>query len=164
MRCAARKSRCGAGTKRVSAGRAPRDTGCEWTRIFGARRLSRTRRDRRAGHAIRKHRSHDLAEISKTVAEGAHAILAPDGAGRHGARALRVPDNITLLPLPPHTPQINPVENVRACLRANNPAISVFNSYHDIVDRRCKAWNVFANNPATVRSITTRDYANRINI
>ncbi len=36
MRCAARKSRCGAGTKRVSAGRAPRNTGCEWTRIFGA--------------------------------------------------------------------------------------------------------------------------------
>ena len=59
------------------------------------RRLSRTRRDRRAGHAIGKHRSHDLAEISKTVAEGAHAILAPDGPGRHGARALRVPDNIT---------------------------------------------------------------------
>ena len=103
------------------------------------RRLSRTRRDRRAGHAIRKHRSHDdLAEISKTVAEGAHAILAPDGAGRHGARALRVPDNITLLPLPPHAPQINPVENVRACLRANKTA--------------------------TVRSITTRDYTNRINI
>ena len=102
------------------------------------RRLSRTRRDRRAGHAIRKHRSHDLAEISKTVAEGAHAILTPDGAGRHGARALRVPDNITLLPLPPHAPQINPVENVRACLRANKLA--------------------------TVRSITTRDHTNRINI
>ena len=51
MRCAARKSRCGSGTKRVSAGRAPRDTGYEWTRIFGARRLSRTRRDRRAGTA-----------------------------------------------------------------------------------------------------------------
>jgi hypothetical protein len=81
-----------------------------------------------------------------------------------GARALRVPDNITLMPLPPHTPQINPVENVRACLRANKTAISVFNSYHDIVDRYCKAWNVFANNPATVRSITTRDYTNRINI
>ena len=48
------------------------------------RRLSRTRRDRRAGHAIGKHRSHDLAEISKTVAEGAHAILAPDGTGRAG--------------------------------------------------------------------------------
>jgi hypothetical protein len=83
---------------------------------------------------------------------------------RAGARALRVPDNITLMPLPPHTPQINPVENVRACLRANKTAISVFNSYHDIVDRYCKAWNVFANNPATVRSITTRDYTNRINI
>ena len=101
-------------------------------------RLSRTRRDRRAGHAIRKHRSHDLAKIWKTVAEGTHAILAPDGAGRHGARALRVPDNITLLPLPPYAPQINPVENVRACLRANKTA--------------------------TVRLTTTRHYANRINI
>ena len=68
------------------------------------------------------------------------------------------------MPLPPHAPQINPVENVRACLRANKTAISVFNSYHDIVDRYCKAWNVFANKTATVRSITTRDYTNRINI
>ncbi len=132
MRCAARKSRCGSGTKRVSDGRAPRDTGCEWNRIFGAVCPER------AGQAIRKHRSHDLAEISKTVAEGAHAILAPDGASRHGARALRVPDNITLLPLPPHAPQINPVENVRACLHANKLA--------------------------TVRLTTTRDHTNRINI
>ena len=99
--------------------------------------------------------------------KGAHAILAPNGPGRHGARALRVPDNITAhaAPLmPPYVPQINPVENIRAYLRANKTAISVFNSYHDIVDRRCKAWNVFANKTATVRLTTTRDYTNRINI
>jgi len=42
------------------------------------------------------------------------------------------------MPLPPHAPQINPVENVRACLRANKTA--------------------------TVRLTTTCDYANRINI
>ncbi len=43
-----------------------------------------------------------LTEIASTVAPGAHAILAPDGAGWHGAKALKVPDFITLLPLPPN--------------------------------------------------------------
>ena len=163
MRCAAGKSRCGAGTKRVSDGRAPRDTGCESTRIFGA--VCPERAETAAPVKPYANTAAMTAPKSRRPSlKGAHAILAPDGAGRHGARALRVPDNITLLPLPPHASQINPVENVWACLRANKTAISVFNSYHDIVDRRCKAWNVFANNPATVRSITTRDYANRINI
>ena len=43
-----------------------------------------------------------LNEISTQVAPGAHAVLICDGAGWHqtGGR-LRVPDNVTLLPLPP---------------------------------------------------------------
>ena len=67
-----------------------------------------------------------FAEISRTIAAGAHAILVLDGAGWHGSKALRVPDTITLLALPPHAPELNPVENVWACLRANRLAISVF--------------------------------------
>ena len=53
-----------------------------------------------------------LAEISAAVAPGAHAVLLLDQAGWHGSRDLRVPDNITLLPLPPRSPELNPVENV----------------------------------------------------
>jgi len=53
-----------------------------------------------------------LVEISKTVAKGAHAVLVLDGAGWHGAKALQIPDNMTLLPLPPHAPELNPVENI----------------------------------------------------
>ncbi len=53
-----------------------------------------------------------LAEISRTVAAGAHAILVFDGADWHGAKALAVPDNITLLPLPPYAPELNAIENV----------------------------------------------------
>ena len=41
-----------------------------------------------------------LAEISQAVAPGAHAALLLDQAGWHGARALVIPDNITLVPLP----------------------------------------------------------------
>ena len=53
-----------------------------------------------------------LAEISLAIAPGAHAILVLNGAGWHTSAALKVPTNITLLPLPPHSPELNPVENV----------------------------------------------------
>ncbi len=59
-----------------------------------------------------------LTEISRTVAEGARAILVLDSAGWHGSKALRVPNNITLLPLPPYAPELNPIEIVWAYLRA----------------------------------------------
>ena len=46
-----------------------------------------------------------LAEISRQVAPGAHAVLVCDGAGWHQlGEHLRVPDNITLLHLPPYSP------------------------------------------------------------
>jgi transposase len=100
-----------------------------------------------------------LAEIARSVAPGAHAVLILDGAGWHGSAALVIPDNITLLTLPPYSPELNPVENVWQHLRANWLAISVFNSYDDIVDACCTAWNRFANDPKTVKSITERQWA-----
>ena len=103
-----------------------------------------------------------LIEISKTVAEGAHAILVLDGAGWHGSKALRIPENITLLTLPPYAPELNPIENVRAYLRANRLAISVFETEAEIVSRCCDAWNFFANDIDTVRSITNRNYAKAV--
>ena len=99
-----------------------------------------------------------LAEIARTVAPGAHAVLVLDGAGWHSARALTIPDNITLLHLPPYAPELNPVENVWAYLRANKLAITVFDSYDDIVDACCTAWNFFANDPEAISSITSRSW------
>jgi len=143
--------------------RAPRDTRYTWACIFGA-----VCPERGATAALvmpnadTAAMSAHLAEISRTVAGGAHAILVLDGAGWHGSRALEVPDNITLLPLPPYAPELNPIENVRAWLRANRLAISVFETCEEIVTRCCEAWNFFANDIATVRSITNRDYAKAV--
>jgi hypothetical protein len=48
-----------------------------------------------------------LAEISQAVKKDAHAVVLLDQAGWHGAKALEVPDNITLLPLPPRSPELS---------------------------------------------------------
>ena len=66
-----------------------------------------------------------------------------------------MPDNLSLLTLPPYSPELNPVENVLAYLRANKLAITVFESYDDIVDACCNARNFFANDPVAIASITS---------
>ena len=143
--------------------RASRDTRYKWAYIFGAVCPARGATAALVmPFANTETMNAHLVEISSTVAAGAHAILVMDGAGWHGAKALRLPDNITIVTLPPYAPELNPVENVWAYLRANRLAISVFDSYEDIVDRCCDAWTFFANDPHRVRSISNREYAKEV--
>jgi transposase len=60
-----------------------------------------------------------LAEISQAVAPGAHAVLMLDRAGWHVSTRLKVPSNITPMPLPAKAPELNPVENVWQFMREN---------------------------------------------
>ena len=53
-----------------------------------------------------------LAEIANEVAPGKHAVLVLDQAGWHLSARLAVPDNVTLIVLPPKCPELNPAENV----------------------------------------------------
>ena len=101
-----------------------------------------------------------LAEISRQVAPGAHAVVTLDGAGWHQSGGkLRVPDNISLLPLPPYSPQLNPVDNIWAFLRANHLSNRVYDSYTAIVDACCAAWNALTADPDRITSIATRPWA-----
>jgi transposase len=60
-----------------------------------------------------------LAEISNAVVPGAHAALLVDQAGWHLSNKLVVPLNITIVPLPPKCPELNPVENIWQYMRDN---------------------------------------------
>ena len=102
-----------------------------------------------------------LAEISAAVAPGAHAVQLLDQAGWHGSKALVVPANITLMPLPPKCPELNPVENVWQFMRDNWLSNRVFKSYHDILDRYCFAWNRLTDQPWRTMSLGLRTWAHR---
>jgi DDE superfamily endonuclease len=60
-----------------------------------------------------------LDEIATKVTPGAHAIIILDQAGWHGAKQLKVPHNISLLPLPPRSPELNSQENIWQFMRQN---------------------------------------------
>jgi transposase len=100
-----------------------------------------------------------LWEISALVAPKAHAVLILDQAGWHTSSKLTIPDNITLLPLPPRSPELNPVENVWQYLRDNHLSNRVFASREQIVDICCHAWNQLIDQPWRITSIGYRQWA-----
>ncbi len=100
-----------------------------------------------------------LDAISRNVAEGAHAVVVVDGAGWHGALDLAVPRNVSLLTLPPYSPELNSIENVWQYLRQNFLSNREFEDYDAIVDACCKAWLAFIAAPDVVRSVAGRSWA-----
>jgi DDE superfamily endonuclease len=140
--------------ERGSRPAAPRDQRYKWASIFGAVCPSR---DIGAAlvlphanaHAMNLH----LREISTQVTPGAHAILVVDRAGwyRTGGK-LKIPDNISLLHLPPYAPQLNPVENVWEYLRQNKLCDRVYTSYRAIVAACCEACNKLIATPSAIRN------------
>ena len=101
-----------------------------------------------------------LKEISTQIAPGAHAVLVCDGAGWHqpGGR-LRVPGNMTLLPLPSYAPELNPMENVWQYLRGNKLSQLVWDNYQAIVAACKAAWDFLINDPQRITSIGSRSWA-----
>ena len=100
-----------------------------------------------------------LREISTHVARGAHAVLLLDRAGWHTTRRLDVPRNITLIFLPSRSPELNPVEQIWQYIRANWLSNRVFETYDEIIDAACDAWNRLVKEPETITSIGMRDWA-----
>ncbi len=104
----------------------------------------------------------NLREIEQCVRPGAHAIIVIDGAGWHGGGELVVPDNITLLPLPSYSPELNPQENIWEYLRQNKLSLVVWQSYEEIVDTCCDAWNKLMNTTERLASMTRRAWARTV--
>jgi DDE superfamily endonuclease len=144
--------------------RRPRDQRYKWTYIFGA--VCPARGVGAAlilphvnAYAMNLH----LQEISTQVTQGAHAVITLDGAGWHqqGGK-LTVPDNISLLPLPPYSPELNPQENIWQFLRQNYLANRVYENHNALVEACCEAWNDLVATPDRITSIASREWAKAV--
>ena len=99
-------------------------------------------------------------QISSPVSAGAQAVVIMDGAGWHQTGGeLRLPANITPLPLPPDAPELNPVENVWALLRSNTLANRIYDTYDAILDACADAWNGLTSQPEQITAIASRPWA-----
>ena len=99
---------------------------------------------------------HHLDAISRCVAPSAHAVLTLDKAGWHTTRKLQLPSNISLVHLPPASPELNPTENIWQYMRQSYLSNRVFRDYDDVVEASSSAWNKLVAEQGRIASIGTR--------
>lgn len=102
---------------------------------------------------------HHLDLIAGAVTSGKHAVLVVDRAAWHVTEKLLIPNNLSILPLPPYSPELNPVEQIWQQLRQSDWANRCFKNYDEIIDVCCQAWNTFASQPDIVRKLCSRKWA-----
>jgi transposase len=81
-----------------------------------------------------------------------------DGAGSHKSGALNIPENLSILFLPPYSPELNPAENIWQYLRQTYLSNRVFETWEIIVDACCDAWNRLTAETGRIKSIATRNW------
>jgi transposase len=90
-------------------------------------------------HYMNKH----LRFISRQAGPDVQVVLVLDQAGWHVAKALLVPTNITLLYLPPYSPELNGAERLWFFLRSHYLSNRIFKDYDELFEAIKRAWNSF---------------------
>ncbi len=104
-----------------------------------------------------------LDAFSKTMAEDEHAVMILDRAGWHGANALAIPANITLLPLPAYSPELNPVERVWLYLKERLLSHRLLDDYDAIVTAACDAWNRLLAEAGRIKTLCSHPWIPKVN-
>ncbi len=101
-----------------------------------------------------------LASFSATRAVDEHALMVMDGAGWHRSGDLDVPDNVSLVILPSYSPELNPIERIWLYLRERHLSHCLLDSYNDIVNACCAAWNKLT--AERLQSLTSYPYLEQV--
>jgi transposase len=99
-----------------------------------------------------------LAQFAQELTPGVHAVLIWDQAGFHTANALQIPANVTVIELPPYSPELNPVENLWHYLRSHYWSNRDYESYADLMDAATDAWRKAALNPEIIKTVCHAPY------
>jgi len=86
---------------------------------------------------------HEVAEDFKDF----FVIMLVDQAGWHQSKGLIIPENITMIPQPPYSPELNPVEHLWEDLRENAMCNAALKSLDQVDQALCKRLVDLGNDP-----------------
>ena len=98
-----------------------------------------------------------LQEVSEDFTDY-FVIMLIDRAGWHMSKKLCVPENIRLIPQPPYSPELNPVEHVWEHIREKASPNKAFTSLDQLQETLCQHLKKLGNSPDQVRSMTNFPY------
>jgi transposase len=94
-----------------------------------------------------------LAEFAKELPPDVHAVLVLDRAGWHTAAALEIPAQVTLLLLPPKSPELNPAENLWHYLRSHFWSNRLYETWEDLKAAAIDGWRRACMVPEIIQSV-----------
>lgn len=102
-----------------------------------------------------------LEQFSKTLPANEHAVMIWDGAGFHTSKQLRLPANITVLQLPPYSPELNPMENLWHYLKSHYWSNRAYADYEELEEAAIDAWRAAVLNPDLIQTVCNAPYLKR---
>ncbi|MBA2575534.1 MAG: IS630 family transposase [Euzebyaceae bacterium] len=103
-----------------------------------------------------------LDHVAASRPADAHLVMVLDGAGWHVSRDLAVPANITLVILPPYSPELNPVERVWLYLRERFLSLRLLHSTDAIINACCDAWMRLVAETDRIRSLCSYPWIEKV--
>ncbi len=94
-----------------------------------------------------------LKQVSQDFAEY-FVIMQVDRAAWHTSKALKLPENIRLLPQPAHSPELMPVEHLWEDIREKYFYNRILKSMDKVVDTLCEGLVNLSSDPERLRSMT----------
>ncbi len=88
-----------------------------------------------------------------------HFVLIMDQAGWHKSKGLELPDGITVLLLPPYSPELNPVENLWHYLRSHYLSNRSYDDYDALLSAGTEAYRRLT--PDVIKSVCRCPYLER---
>ncbi|MBW8271520.1 IS630 family transposase [Caldovatus aquaticus] len=104
-----------------------------------------------------------LEEVAAQLPAGTHAAMLIGNAGWHTAHDLRVPPNITLVRLPPYSPELNAIEKVRQYLRDRYLAGRPLPGTRAVIEACRAAWNNLIAEAGRIRPLADFEGARKVN-
>ena len=99
-----------------------------------------------------------LEQFARELPPGVHAVLIWDGAGYHTGGALVVPKNVSLIQLPPYSPELNPVENLWHYLRSHHWSNREYDGYSELKNEAVRSLCLVCNDTENLKSVCNADY------
>jgi transposase len=119
-----------------------RQTEYEWAYLFAAVNPLTGASSALIAPTVNTHYMNEhLRFISRAAGAAVHVVLVLDQAGWHVAKALRVPSNVTLLHLPPYSPELNGTERIWCFLRSHYLSNRIYTDYDELFEAIKRAWN-----------------------
>ena len=102
-----------------------------------------------------------LEHIEALIPEGKHAIVVLDQAGWHTTQKLGVFQRLSLLSLPPYSPELNPVEHIWKYIRTNKGFNNnVYPSIEKVEAKLCEALKEIYYDKTTMKSLCNYNWIN----